>query len=49
MIKFKSLIKINDDYIDINDIAFSYQLKNIDWDYVEGKIVIFYYEKECCR
>lgn len=46
MIKFKSLIKINDDYIDINDIAFYYQVKNIDWDYVEGKIVIFYYEKE---
>lgn len=46
MIKFKSLIKINDDYIDINDIAFYYQVKNIDWDYVEGKIVIFYYKKE---
>ncbi|MFI8147069.1 hypothetical protein, partial [Acinetobacter sp. ABJ_C5_2] len=46
MIKFKTLIKINDDFIDINDIAFSYQVKNVDWEYVEGKIVIFYYEKE---
>ncbi|WP_171522740.1 hypothetical protein [Acinetobacter lanii] len=46
MIEFKSLIKINENYVDINNCTFSHLVKSIDWDYVEGKIIIFYYGKE---
>ncbi|WP_227515109.1 hypothetical protein [Acinetobacter sp. Root1280] len=47
MIEFKSLIKINENYVDINDFTLSHQIKSLDWDYdVQGKIIIFYYGKE---
>jgi hypothetical protein len=46
MIEFKSLIKINENYVDINDFTLSHQVKSLDWDYVQGKIIIFYYGKE---
>lgn len=43
MIEFKSLIKVNEDYIDIDDIIYFNQVKDIDWDYIEGKIIILFY------
>jgi len=46
MIEFKSLIKINEGYIDINEITSYQQVSGVDWDYVEGKIKIIFYGHE---
>ncbi|EPF69465.1 hypothetical protein GCM10025882_18800 [Acinetobacter gyllenbergii] len=46
MIEFKSLIKINEYYIDINEITSYQQVSGVDWDYVEGKIKIIFYGRE---
>jgi len=46
MIEFKSLIKINESYIDINEITSYQQVSGVDWDYVEGKIKIIFYGHE---
>ncbi|WP_332604367.1 hypothetical protein [Acinetobacter sp. ESBL14] len=46
MIEFKSLIKINEGYIDINEITSYQQVSGVGWDYVEGKIKIIFYGHE---
>lgn len=46
MIEFKSLVKIENEYIDISYGISNSDVKNIDWDYVEGKIIILFYGKE---
>ena len=46
MIQFKSLIKIDDVYIEVQEIVSALQVENLDWEYVEGKILIFYNGKE---
>ena len=46
MIQFKSLIKMNDVYIEVQEIVSALHVENLDWEYVEGTILIFYTEKE---
>ena len=46
MIQFKSLIKIDDVYIEVQEIVSALQVENLDWEYIEGKILIFYNGKE---
>ena len=46
MIQFKSLIKMDDVYIEVQEIVSALQVENLDWEYIEGKILIFYNGKE---
>lgn len=44
MLDFKSLVKIDEKFVGLDNIS-SIMLENIDWNYVEGKILILNNEK----